>query len=129
MKKRKLELELAATHKQLVLTSTAAVLPPPTPLNVDSTQLVNTTEIARPNVIPVVTKSVGIVSQAPFIPNMIPTSNVRTRIAPVNSALVSSMRTRDPRLVRQTTQGIPIAPNVPILSINEHFPSKLPSSK
>lgn len=119
---------MAATQKQL---ATTTVLPPTThPTVVDPAIIVNPKELAKPPVMPVVTKPVKIVNQPAFIPNQIPSSNVRTRIAPVNSALVSSMRTRDPRLTRQPPQVIApaqILPSIP--SINDHYPSKLPPSK
>ncbi|XP_055310468.1 uncharacterized protein LOC129573660 isoform X4 [Sitodiplosis mosellana] len=125
LKKRKLELELAATQKQL---ATTTVMPPTHPAAVDPSIIVNTKDLAKqPVVLPVVTKPTKIIAQPAFIPNQMPTSNVRPRIAPVNSALVSSMRIRDPRLARQPPQMVAPAQNLPsIPSINDHFPSKLP---
>lgn len=128
LKKRKLELELAATHKQLGMTS-AAVVPPPHPVVVEPAKLMNPKELGMPTVMPVITKPVNIGNQSAFVPNQMPNSNVRTRIAPVNPALVNSMRSRDPRLARQTAQTIPPSLTIPITSINQHFPSKLLPSK
>lgn len=117
---------MAATQKQL---ATTTVMPQTHPPVVDPSIIVNPKELA---VMPVVTKPVKIIAQPAFIPNQIPpTSNVRTRIGPVNPALVaSSMRIRDPRLARQPPPVIVPTQNLPsIPSINDHFPSKLPPSK
>lgn len=134
LKARKLELELAATQKQLGRTPTS-VVPMAHPAIVDQTKMLNPKDLAKQTAMPInTTKPVNIVSKPAFIPNqMPPTSNVRTRIAPVNSALVSSMRSRDPRLARQGTQAPPTSltaqPTTQIPGINEHFPTKLPPSK
>lgn len=129
LKKRKLELELAATQKQLVATS---VMPPTHPTAVEAPIIGNPSELAKPPVLPLaIAKPNKIITQPAFIPNQISTPNIRTpRIAPANAALVNStMRTRDPRLAgRQPPPTIASAlPAIP--SINDHFPSKLPPSK
>lgn len=129
LKKRKLELELAATQKQLVATT---VMPPTHPTAGDAPIIVNTNELVKQPVLPIaVTKPNKIITQPAFIPNQISTPNIRTpRIAPVNAALVNStMRIRDPRLAgRHPPPTIASAlPSIP--SINDHFPSKLPPSK
>lgn len=133
LKKRKLELELAATHKQLGLPPTTVAQPPHAAI-VDPTKIFNPNELLKRDpmlpCVPLVPKPVNIIAQPAFIPNQIPTSNVRTRIAPVNPALVSSVRSRDPRLMRQTLQAVPIPPSVITQSINEHIHQhKLPPSK
>lgn len=118
---------MAATQKQL---ATTTVMPQTHPAVVDPSINVNPKELA---VVPVVTKPIKIVPQPAFIPNQLPPpSNVRTRIAPVNPALVaSSMRIRDPRLARQPPPAIVPIQTIPsIPSINDHhFPLKLPPSK
>lgn len=129
LKKRKLELELAATQKQLVATT---VMPPAHPIAVDAPAIANTNELGKQPVLPIaVTKPNKIITQPAFLSNQISTANIRTpRIAPVNAALVNStMRTRDPRLaVRQPPPTVASAlPSIP--SINDHFPSKLPPSE
>lgn len=107
-----------------------AVVPTTLPAIVDPTKIMNPKELAKPPIVSVIAKPVNMVTQPTFIPNpMPPATNVRTRIAPVNSALVSSMRPRDPRLARHPVQAIPPAhPVVPIPTMNDHFPSKLPPS-
>lgn len=126
LKKRKLELELAATQKQLGLAPTTVAQPPHTAM-VDPNELLKRDPMQP--CVPLVPKPVNIITQPAFIPNQIPTSNVRTRIAPVNPALVSSVRSRDPRLMRQTLQTVPIPPSVITQSINEHIQQhKLPPS-
>lgn len=131
LKKRKLELELAATQKQLGLTPTTmpTVLPTHPTVVIDPTKISTPKDIGKPPVMPAISKPVTIVNQATFIPNQMPPSNVRTRIAPVNSALVNSMRSRDPRL-RQSTQTVAqTQPPLSIASISEHYPTKLGPSK
>lgn len=113
LKKRKLELELAATQKQLSTVVVAQPPPPsqPHPVIVDPSNMLNTQETPirdpLPNVMPVITKPVTSIPPPNFIPAQMPTSNVRTRIAPVNPTMVSSVRLRDPRLARQTPQNMP----------------------
>lgn len=135
LKKRKLELELAATQKQL---STVVVAQPTSqpqqlthPVIVDPAQLLNTQEPLPNVVMPVVQKPVPTIPPPTFIPTQMPVSNVRTRIAPVNPAMVNSVRLRDPRLARQTPQSMPKthAMNHPSQPMNEHILPKLSSRK
>lgn len=131
LKKRKLELELAATQKQLCLTVPTAV--PPHPPIADPIKMVNPNEMLKrdqmPSGVPLVPKPVNVIPPPSFVPSQIPASNVRTRIAPVNPAMVSSVRSRDPRLMRQPPPTAPIPPSVISQSINEHIQQKLPPSK
>lgn len=129
LKKRKLELELAATQKQLVMTSTPGgpvVTQPTQPAIVDPIKALNPKEIAKcdpvttmPIVMPVIPKPVNMIPQQPFMPGQMPPRST-TRIAPVNPSMVNSVRLRDPRLARQTPQNI--AQSQPITSqpANEH---------
>lgn len=144
LKKRKLELELAATQKQLATTAPPVqhvthvphithvphVPHVPHAAIVDPIKMLNSNELLNRDALhAIVPKPAGnVIAQPPYIPNHIPPPNVRTRIAPVNPALVSSVRSRDPRLMRQPPPTVPIPPSVITQSINEHIQQqKLPS--
>lgn len=125
LKKRKLELELAATQKQLGLTPTT-VAPQPIPVVPDPGRIVNMKEMAKHepiamSMMPIIPpKPLNVIAQPPFIPNQMPPTNVRTKIAPVNPSMVNSVRLRDPRLARQTPQNIAQPPTVPSHPMNDH---------
>lgn len=133
LKKRKLELELAATQKQLSTVVVAQPPTPPHPVIVDPSKILNSTQDPPirdplPNVVmPVITKPVTSIPPPSFIPAQMPVSNVRTRIAPVNPTMVNSVRLRDPRLARQTPQTIPKTDAM--ITMNHIRPPKLSSRK
>lgn len=78
---------------------------------------------------PVIPKPVNIVTQAAFIPIQMPPSNVRTRIAPVNPTMVSSVRLRDPRLARQPPPTMMGHSNPNLASHQNDHIQKLPPRK
>lgn len=125
LKKRKLELELAATHKQLGLTPTT-IAPQTIPVITEPVRITNSKEMAKPMTVPptimpiIPPKPVNVIAQPPFIPNQMPPSNVRTKIGPVNPTMVNSVRLRDPRLARQTPQNMAHPPTIPSHPMNDH---------
>lgn len=126
LKKRKLELELAATQKQL---STVVVTqpPPPHPGIVDPTKPLNPSDVVIHEPQPTFTQPPP--PPSTFIPAQIPASNVRTRIAPVHPAMVN--RSRDPRLARQTQQTMPKSHAMSHITqpMNDHIQPKMSTSK
>lgn len=133
LKKQKLELALAATQKQL----STVVVAQPHPVIVDPSKMMNVTQETPkrdplPNVMPVITKPITAIPPPAFIPAQISTSNVRTRIAPVNPAMVSNVRLRDPRLARQTPHTVPkthVMSHTTHPMNDHHMPPKLSTRK
>lgn len=133
LKKRKLELELAATQKQLAITPTT-VLPQPHSAMTDPTKLLNSNELTTrdpviiPTIMPVIPKpSVVIPHSQAFIPGHMPPRST-PRIAPVNPTMVNSVRLRDPRLARQNPQTIAQG-NTSQPMNDHHIPPKISTRK